>query len=117
MDPQLEYGRKDSTYRAAGEQVGIRSLVGSCFDIMGSDPRYQVIYDWHPADKEEARDKLPLFLCGWMGGPKPFVEKYGPIRIPDAHKHLRITALERDLWLECMGRALRRQDYPAALID
>ena len=117
MDPQFEYGQKDSTYRAAGEQVGIRKLVDSFFDIMGSVPRYQAIYDWHPQDKEEARDKLALFLCGWMGGPKPFVEKYGPIRIPDAHKHLQITTLERDLWLECMGRALRQQDYPAALID
>jgi hemoglobin len=84
---------------------------------MGSDPRYRVIFDWHPADKEEARDKLALFLCGWMDGPRPFVEKYGPIRIPDAHKHLRITAVERDLWLECMGRALCQQDYPAALVD
>jgi len=117
MDPRLEYGQNDNTYRAAGEQAGIRRLVDSFFDIMGSDPRYRVIYDWHPEDKEAARDKLALFLCGWMGGPKPFVEKYGPIRIPDAHKHLRITAVERDLWLECMGRALRQQDYPAALID
>jgi hemoglobin len=117
MAPQPEYGHEDSTYRAAGEQAGIRKLVDSFFDIMGSDPRYRVIFDWHPADKEEARDKLALFLCGWMDGPRPFVEKYGPIRIPDAHKHLRITAVERDLWLECMGRALCQQDYPAALVD
>jgi len=56
-------------------------------------------------------------MCGWMGGPKPFVEKYGPIPMPPTHKHLRIIALERDLWLECMGRALRQQNYPTALID
>ena len=117
MASQFEYGQQDGTYRAAGERAGIRKLVDCFFDIMGTDPRYQVIYDWHPQDKEEARDKLALFLCGWMGGPKPFVEKYGPIRIPAAHKHLRITAVERDLWLECMGHALRRQDYPEALID
>ena len=117
MAPHPEDGHEDRTYHAAGGQIGIRKLVDSFYDIMGSDPRFRVIFDWHPPDKEEARDKLALFLCGWMGGPRPFVDKYGPIRIPDAHKHLRITTLERDLWLECMSRALSQQDYPAALID
>jgi hemoglobin len=60
---------------------------------------------------------LALFLGGWMGGPKPFIYKYGPIRIPAAHSHLQVTAVERDLWLECMGRAMRRQNYPVALTD
>ena len=117
MTSAVEYGQQDNTYRAAGGQPGIRKLVDCFFDIMGSDPAYRVIYDWHPEDREESRDKLALFLCGWMGGPRPFVEKYGPIRIPQAHQHLSITALERDLWLECMGQALRQQDYPSELVD
>jgi hemoglobin len=117
MTQQNAYGHADNTYRAAGGQTGIRKLVDCFFDIMGSDTRYQNIYDWHPADKEESRDKLALFLCGWMGGPQLFVDKYGAIRIPVAHRHLQVTEVERDLWLECMGRALRQQDYPLALID
>ena len=117
MTASSEYGQDDATYRAAGEQSGIRQLVDDFFDLMGSDPRYHVIYDLHPPDKEESRDKLALFLCGWMGGPKPFVEKYGPIRIPAAHQHLPITEVERDLWLDCMSRALCRQDYPEALVE
>ena len=39
------------------------------------------------------------------------------IRIPEAHKHLDITMVERDLWLECMARALSEQDYPSALVE
>jgi hemoglobin len=112
-----EYGSGDATYQAAGRQIGIRKLVDCFFDIMGGDPKYATIYDWHPEDKEMARDKLALFLCGWMGGPKPFIEKYGSIRIPEVHKHLAITALERDLWLDCMARALAEQDYPSALVE
>jgi hemoglobin len=111
-----EYGSGDATYQAAGRQIGIRKLVDCFFDLMGGDPKYATIYDWHPEDKEMARDKLALFLCGWMGGPKPFIEKYGSIRIPEVHKHLAITALERDLWLDCMARALAEQDYPSALV-
>ncbi|HUV21162.1 MAG TPA: group II truncated hemoglobin [Gammaproteobacteria bacterium] len=117
MTQQDAYGQGDSTYRAAGGQAGIRQLVDCFFDIMSSEPRYQVIYGWHPADKDESRDKLALFLCGWMGGPKPFIDKYGPIRIPAAHSHLQVTEVERDLWLECMGRALQQQNYPMALIE
>jgi hemoglobin len=117
MTVPAEYGNEDATYQAAGGQAGIRKLVDCFFDIMGSDARYQTIYHWHPEDREMSRDKLALFLCGWMGGPRPFVEKYGPIRIPDAHRHLKVTEIERDLWLDCMSRALQQQDYPPALIE
>ncbi len=79
--------------------------------------RWFHLYGRHPEDREESRDKLALFLCGWMRGPKPFLEKYGPIRIPHAHKHLKITEIERDLWLECMQNALNQQDYPVSLVD
>ncbi|MEM7562574.1 MAG: group II truncated hemoglobin, partial [Pseudomonadota bacterium] len=105
----------DATYIAAGEQTGIRKLVDSFYDLMSSDPKYQVIFDWHPADPEITRDKLALFLCGWMGGPRPFVDKYGPIQIPLVHQHLAVTEVERDLWLDCMWHALCEQDYPETL--
>lgn len=114
---QPEFGNADTTYQAAGGQAGIRRLVDSFFDIMSSDPRYRSIYDMHPPDKEMSRDKLALFLCGWMGGPRPFIDKYGPISIPNAHKHLKITEVERDLWLDCMARALSLQEYPSSLVE
>ena len=117
MAESVQYGSEDATYQAAGGQVGIRKLVDAFFDIMGTDSKYRVIYDWHPEDRETSRDKLALFLCGWMGGPKPFVEKYGSIRIPVAHQHLQVTEVERDLWLDCMLRAMKQQEYPDDLVD
>jgi hemoglobin len=117
MKQQSSYGSEDSSYRAAGEQAGIRRLVDTFYDLMESEPKYQTIFDWHPDDMEISRDKLALFLCGWMGGPKPFVEKYGRIQIPVVHKHLKVTEFERDLWLDCMAQALNQQDYPQAFID
>ena len=117
MKSESEYGVGDTTFQAAGGQDGIRQLIDTFYDIMGNDPKYRVIFDWHPDDLEISRDKLALFLCGWMGGPKPFVDKYGPIRIPDAHRHLKVTEVERDLWLDCMSRALAEQNYPQSLID
>lgn len=117
MTQSTDYGSGDATYQAAGGKTGVRKLVDCFFGHMGSNPKYRVIFDWHPEDKEVSRDKLALFLCGWMGGPRLFVEKYGSISIPGAHKHLKVTELERDLWLDCMSLALAQQDYPAALVD
>ena len=50
------------------------------------------------------------------GGRRLFSEKYGRISIPSAHAHLGVTAVERDLWLDCMARALAQQDYPESLV-
>ena len=111
------YGDGDASFQAAGGEPGIRRLVDAFYDRMGTDPRFAGIFAMHPADKSVSRDKLARFLCGWLGGPKRYHEKYGPISIPAVHQHLQVTELERDLWLECMGRALNQQDYPLALIE
>jgi len=74
----------------------------------------------HPRDLTTARDKLARFLCGWLGGPKRYSEKYGPIQIPKAHARFPIGADERDAWLACMEAALIDQpmadDFKAYLL-
>lgn len=81
---------------------------------MGSDTRFTVIYEMHPDDKEESRDKLARFLCGWLGGPKLYHEKYGGISIPRIHEHLAIATAERDQWLTCMRESVAEQDFDAS---
>ena len=66
MTQSQEYGDGDATFRAAGGQAGIRKLIDTFFDIMGSNPAYRRIYEWHPDDIEVSRDKLALFLWSWM---------------------------------------------------
>lgn len=116
MTEQPGYGQGDATFQAAGGEAGVRALVDDFYDIMSTDPRFATIYSWHSKDQEQTRDKLARFLCAWMGGPRRFSEKYGPISIPKAHQHLPVTGVERDQWLECMGLALARQPYPPALV-
>ena len=108
------YGDKDTTFRAAGGEAGIRTLVDCFYDLMSTKPDYRKIYDWHP-DADDARDKLARFLCGWMGGPRRYHEKYGSISIPKVHAHLPVTVIERDMWLNCMSEALEEQPYPDSL--
>lgn len=105
------YGEGDTSYRAAGERAGITRLVDAFYRIMDELPEAQVIRRMHARDLTLSRDKLSLFLCGWMNGPSLYTEKYGPIRIPSAHEHLRIGPRERDAWLRCMALAIAEQGY------
>jgi hemoglobin len=109
-----KYGVADASFQAAGREDGIRKLVDEFFDRMGSDPRFAVIYDMHPEDKEESRDKLARFLCGWLGGPKLYHEKYGSISIPRVHEHLAIATPERDQWLTCMRETVAEQEFASS---
>ena len=105
------YGIGDASFQAAGGEAGIRRLVDVFYDLMGSDPRFATIYAMHPDDKEVSRDKLARFLCGWLGGPKRYHEKYGGISIPRIHEHLAIASDERDQWLTCMAEAVAGQPF------
>lgn len=110
-DSSHTYGQQDASYQAAGGESGLRQLVDNFYDRMGSDDRFATIYRMHPADQSLTRDKLVSFLCGWLGGPKRFNERYGSIGIPSAHAHLPITQNERDQWLQCMYEAIAEQPY------
>lgn len=105
------YGQEDASFQAAGGFDGIKQLVDAFYDAMETLPQAQTIREMHASDLTESRDKLTRFLCGWLGGPKLFSEKYGPIRIPVAHKHLVIGSAERDAWLACMQVAVNSQPY------
>ncbi len=108
------FGTGDASFRAAGGYDGVKRLVDAFYDKMDSDPKAAIIRAMHPGDLSVARDKLTRFLCGWLGGPKLFSQKYGPIAIPRAHGHLNIGYPERDAWLACMRAAIDQQPYTPA---
>ena len=112
MKSAPQYGDGNTSFLAAGGEAGIFALVNTFFDRMGSDQRFATIWDLHPDDKETSRDKLALFLCGWLGGPRLYNEKYGAIGIPRAHAHLPIGIEERDQWLTCMQESVDEQEFP-----
>lgn len=109
--PGPRYGEGDTSYRAAGGREGLTRLVDAFYRHMDEQPFALGIRRMHPRDLTVARDKLTLFLSGWLNGPSLYAAKYGPIRIPSAHAHLRIGVRERDAWLRCMELAIAEQDY------
>ena len=98
----VQYGEGDASFQAAGGLEGLRKLVDRFYQAMDELPEAKAIRAMHPRDLTVARDKLTLFLSGWLGGEKLFSKTYGPIIIPVAHAHLDIDEPERDAWLACM---------------
>ena len=60
----------------------------------------------HPADLTSSREKLKLFLSGWMGGPDIYSPKYGHPMLRARHLPFKIGMTERNQWLACMYQAL-----------
>jgi len=88
-----------------GEEV-IRPLVNRFYDLMDSSPEAAGIRSLHPAGLGESREKLFMFLVGWLGGPPIYVEKHGHPRLRARHLPFPIGESERNQWLWCMNRAM-----------
>ena len=107
------YGVGDASYQAAGGIDGLRRLVDDFYDLMEQRPEAAAIRAMHPEDLAISRDKLACFLSGWLGGPRLFSERYGPIAIPAFHAQWPIDEGHSQAWLDCMAGAIARQPFKA----
>jgi hemoglobin len=112
-----KYGVMDASYQAAGKEAGIRKLVDEFYHQMQTLKSGQTIFSMHSDDLTRIKDKLSVFLMGWLGGPRNYAKIYGQMSIPMVHKHLTIGEEERDAWLSCMKEALQTQDYSQEFKD
>ncbi|MBM4205740.1 MAG: group II truncated hemoglobin, partial [Gammaproteobacteria bacterium] len=98
-------------------ESGLRALVAAFYDGLEASPAGTAILSMHTRSREEMCDRLTLFLCGWLGGPRLYGEKYGAISIPGAHAPFPIGVAERDTWLGCMQMAIEAQPWAAQFKD
>lgn len=89
-----------------GGDTAVRRLVDRFYDLMDTVPEYHGIRKLHPRDLAGARDKLYMFLSGWLGGPALYVEKFGHPMLRARHLPFSIGVEERDAWLACMLQAM-----------
>ncbi|MEH6389400.1 group II truncated hemoglobin [Pseudomonas profundi] len=108
------FGEGDASFQAAGGYEGICQLVDDFYQIMDGSEGAADVRRLYPEDLSEARDKLTRFLCGWLGGPRLYLERYGQISIPAFHARWAVNEAERDIWLSCMADAIERQDWSGA---
>jgi hemoglobin len=113
MEPQ---DRDAATpYELIGGDDRVRALVDRFYDLMDFEPAYRELRLVHGSTLESAREKLHLFLSGWLGGPPLYMDRYGHPMLRARHLPFAIGTLERDQWLACMAQAMEETGVPQAL--
>ena len=107
VPPVPETTMPPTFYERLGGAARLRELVDRFYDRMDTLPAAREIRKLHPENLDFSREKLFLFLCGWMGGPPLYVKRYGHPRLRARHLAFPIGARERDQWLICMTLAMR----------
>lgn len=97
----------ETPYELLGGDAKVRELVTRFYDLMDAEPGFAGIRRLHKPDLSAAREKLHLFLSGWLGGPQLYTERFGHPMLRARHLRFSIGLRERDQWLACMGRAMR----------
>ncbi len=93
----------------------VRELVDRFYDLMDLEPIFEPIRKLHPPTLDGSRHKLFWFLCGWLGGPNHYIERFGHPMLRARHLPFPIGSQERDLWLACMFSAMEQVEIPNAL--
>ncbi len=96
----------DTPFDWIGGESQVRALVDRFYDLMDLEPGYKELRDAHGSTLQDARDKLFWFLCGWLGGPDHYQQRFGHPRLRMRHMPFSIGILERDQWLACMDQAM-----------
>lgn len=105
----------DIPFELLGGEPAVRQLVDRFYDLMDLEPAYAGLRALHPQTLEGSRDKLHWFLCGWLGGPQLYVEKFGHPRLRARHLPYAIGIAERDQWLACMSQGMRELGLDASI--
>ena len=106
---------QQTQYHKLGGESGVRRLVDTFYEVMDSLESAQTIRGMHPQDLGQSREKLFLFLSGWLGGPELYIEKFGHPRMRGRHAPFAIGEAERDQWLLCMQTALQQMGVEDAV--
>lgn len=102
-------------FEEIGGETGVRALVDRFYDLMDLEPRFAALRAMHPTPLDGSRDKLFWFLCGWLGGPSHYEQRFGHPRLRMRHFPYAIGVKERNDWMACMEQAMNEVDMPDAL--
>ena len=93
-------------FERIGGEARVRAPVDRFYDLMDLEPTYAALRALHPTTLEGSRDKLFWFLCGWLGGPSHYTDRFGHPMLRARHLPFSIGIRERDQWMACMQQAM-----------
>jgi len=98
-----------------GGESQVHALVDRFYDLMDLEPGYAALRAAHGTELANAREKLKMFLTGWLGGPQRYTEQFGHPRLRMRHMPFSIGIAERDQWVACMDQAMQETEIDGAL--
>jgi len=104
-------------FERLGGEAAVRALVDRFYDLMDLEPRFAGLRALHPQDLAGSRDKLFWFLCGWLGGPNHYIDRFGHPMLRARHLPYAIGTAERDQWMACMRQAMVEQGVDEVLAE
>ena len=104
-------------YNRIGGETAVRHVVEQFYNLMDTDPDFAGIRKLHNESLDGAREKLFMFLSGWLGGPQLYVEQYGHPRLRARHLPFQIGISERDQWMNCMLKAMSTLEIDRGLLQ
>jgi hemoglobin len=102
-------------YQMIGGESAVRHLVDRFYALMDELPAARTIRALHAPDLSSAKERLFMFLSGWLGGPQLYAERFGHPRLRQKHLPFPIGEAERDAWMLCMTGALEEVVADSAL--
>ena len=96
----------DTPFEWIGGEPRVKLLVDRFYDLMALETAFSDLRAMHADDLTSSRDKLKLFLSGWLGGPDIYSPKHGHPMLRARHLPFKIGLKERNQWLACMYRAM-----------
>lgn len=115
--PAASVDHTRSLFDQMGGESTIRALVDRFYDLMDVDADLAELRAAHGASLDNARDRLFMFLCGFLGGPDYYVQAHGHPRLRARHLPFSIGEAERDQWVICMGRAMQEIGIAPNIVD
>ena len=112
---QIDPPNAPTLFERLGGETATRALVDRFYDLMDLDPDAKELRALHPTTLDGSRDKLFWFLCGWLGGPQHYADRFGHPMLRARHLPFSIGIQERDQWLACMQQAMSETQIEPAL--
>lgn len=97
--------KNENIYNLIGGETVIKDIANTFYDVMSTLPEAQELLAIHPKDLSQSKEKLFMFLSGWLGGPQLFEKNFGHPRLRARHMPFKIGTHERDQWMLCMTMA------------
>jgi hemoglobin len=113
--PHNEQGQPLTPFEWIGGEAAVQAMVDRFYDLMDLEPTYAELRSSHGDSLDNARERLFYFLCGWLGGPNYYIERFGHPMLRARHLPFAIGIQERDQWVACMTQAMLETDVPPDL--